>query len=63
MNTHIKLEITNAILVSQNFKTACRVDATKDDGKISKDEARILKKLEKCTDKYIKELNKIMEEA
>lgn len=61
MNSFLKLSITNAILVSENFKKSCRADALKDDGQISSEEERLLSKIDKCTDKYIKELNKLLE--
>lgn len=59
MNPHIQLEITNEMLVTKNFINSCRVAAMKDDGIIDKDEQKLLNKIAKASNKFIKELEKL----
>lgn len=59
MNPHIKLEITNEILVTKNFVNSCRLAATKDDGVIDKEEKKQLDKIRKASEKFVKELEKL----
>lgn len=60
MNAHINLEITNEIAVTKNFVTACKLAATKDDGKVNKEEQKVLDKISKASIKYIKELERLL---
>lgn len=59
MNSHIKLELANEILVTRNFVSACKLAAVKDDGIIDKEEQKILDKISKAASKFIVELEKI----
>ena len=59
MNPFIKLEIQNQRLVSQNFVVSCKLAARKDDNTIDADEEKVLKQIQKATDRYIKELSRI----
>lgn len=59
MNHHISLEITNELLVTQNFVNSCKIAAMKDDGAIDAEEQKVLKKISKAADKFMKELKKI----
>ena len=59
MNSHIKLEIANEVMVTKNFLAACKLAATKDDGKVEKEEQKQLDKISKAAIKFLKELEKI----
>lgn len=59
MNSHISLEITNEILATKRFVSSCKLAATKDDGKVDKEEQKIIDKINKASIKYIKELEKL----
>lgn len=43
------------------FIQSCRVAALQDDGVVSKEEERILKRLDKACEKFRSEINKVME--
>ena len=43
------------------FEQGMKVAAVKDDGQVSRDEARLLKKLNRATDRYIKHLERMAE--
>jgi len=60
-NTWMEMQIVNQIQVSENFKNTCLIASQKDDGKISREEKKILDKINKETDAYIKALRKIMQ--
>ena len=59
MNQFIKSQIINITTMAGAFKEACKLAAIKDDGKISPEEQKQLKRIEKATDKFIKELSAI----
>lgn len=59
MNTFIENQINNMLLSLKNFEVGCKLAATKDDGSISREEEKQLKKIKKATDKYRKELETI----
>lgn len=59
MNYHIKTQVTNMITMVKTFQSGCEMAATKDDGKIDKEEEKILKQITKATERFIKELSKI----
>lgn len=59
MNQFIKASIDSHELLCKNFVKDLYLSARKDDGIIDKDEAKTIKKLDKATRKYIKELRKI----
>lgn len=58
-NRFIQAQIQNIITMVETFKEACRIAALEDDGKISKEEAKTLKRINAATERYIKELRKI----
>ena len=60
MNQYIKLEIMNELLVTENFVSACKLAATKDDGVIDEEEKKTLAKISKAAERFIKELNKLV---
>lgn len=59
MNQFIKMQITNMISLAKNFDKSCEIAALQDDGVKDRKEEATLKKLKKCTEKYINELEKI----
>lgn len=61
-NSYIATQIQNQILAVDNFMSICKLSALKDDGVVDKDEAKLLKKLEKASDEYKKVLSKMIEQ-
>lgn len=59
MNPYIKLEISQMMLVAKNFCVSCRSAALKDDGTVDEKEKKVLDKISKATEKYIKTLEKL----
>ena len=59
MNFYIDAQITNMKAMVKTFEQSCRMAATKDDGKISPEEEKVLKKISAASQKFIKELDKI----
>lgn len=49
------------IAMSELFKKSCQTAAIKDDGIVGKEEEKQLKRINKATDAFIKELKKIQE--
>lgn len=60
MNSFIKLEITQQTMNCRNFLASVRRSAYKDDGKMDKNEKKLIDRLEKATTRYVKELEKAM---
>lgn len=60
-NTWMEMQIVNQIQVAENFKNTCLIESKKDDGITSKEEQKILDRINKETDSYIKALRKILE--
>lgn len=61
-NVFIKSQLTNQIMMSESFLQNCKLAALKNDGKIDKDEEKLLKKINKCTNAYVKKLQGISAE-
>ena len=59
MNDYIKAQIFNMVTMTKTFEQGCVMAATQDDGRISPDEAKALKKIQKATEKFRKELESI----
>ena len=62
MNIYMKEQILNMINITQSYENACKLAALQKDVIINKEEAKTLQKIEKATDRYIKELRKIIKE-
>lgn len=60
MNDYMDSYITGAITYLKTFKQSLHMAALKKDGYIDKDEQKVLDKANKATDKYIKELEKLV---
>lgn len=56
INPYMKVQIKNQILEAENFILLLKDAAKKDDGLIDSDEEKLIKKLEKATEKYVKEM-------
>lgn len=59
MNSYIKAQILNITTITKTFEQACEMAAMKDDGKISREEEKQLKKIEAASQKFRKELESI----
>ena len=59
MNSYIKAQILNITTMTKTFEQACEMAAMKDDGKISREEEKQLKKIEAASHKFRKELESI----
>lgn len=59
-NQFIKQQCQNIKYSIQLFENACKLAATKDDGKISKDEEKILKIIKKANEKYLHEIEAVL---
>ena len=59
MNVYIRMQIANAITFTDSFINSCELAAIKDDGIISKQEAKELKQIKNAAEKFKKELEKI----
>ena len=59
MNSYIKAQILNITTITKTFEQACEMAAMKDDGKISQEEEKQLKKIKAASQKFRKELESI----
>lgn len=59
-NTFLQSQILNQIHMVESFKANCKIASMKDDGKTSKEEQKILDKINKESDAYIKSLKKLI---
>lgn len=57
---YIDAQITNIKAMLTTFEQSCKMAAMKTDGRIDKNEEKILKKISVATQKYKAELDKIM---
>lgn len=58
-NPYLKAQIANQIMIANHFIKECEMQALKNDGKIDKEERKLLDKINKATDKYKKELSNL----
>lgn len=59
MNSYIQAQILNITTMTKTFEQACEIAAVKDDGKISREEEKQLKKIKAAAQKFRKELEAI----
>ncbi len=59
MNTYIHAQILNMQAMVQTFERSCEMAAIKDDGKVSRDEEKQLKKIKAAAQTFYKELERI----
>ena len=62
MNDHMKLQIRTMLVSIETFRNGMKIGALKDDGVIDKNEAKILRKAEKASEKYASQLKKLIGE-
>lgn len=58
-NRFMSQQCQNMILSIGIFESACEMAAQKDDGVITKDEEKVLKRIQKAADQFKKELSKV----
>ncbi len=58
VNQLIKAQIDGAKTYATAFVQGCQVAAMRDDARISKDEAKVLKRIEKATKRFLADLDK-----
>ena len=59
MNPYLTAQILNAQAMARNFEQACHQAAKQDDGRISKEEEKALRKIHAITARFIKDLDKL----
>lgn len=62
MNYYLKSQIRNMITMTEAFKKACHLAVMQNDGHVDKGEAKALKKIDKATGQFIKEINSVISE-
>lgn len=60
MNNYLEMQIVNQVQMTENFKSTCRIASQKDDGVTDKEEWKILDKIDKEADDFIKGLRKLL---
>lgn len=59
MNTYIYAQILNMQAMANTFERSCEMAAAKDDGKISRDEEKQLKRIKAAVQAFQKEMEKV----
>lgn len=59
MNPYIQLQIINMCATVRNCQQDCHWAAEKDDGVVSKEESRVLKKIDAAVAKFTRELERL----
>lgn len=59
MNSYIYAQIINMQAMTRTFEQACELAARKDDGKVSKEEEKQLKRIKAAVQQFNKELEKV----
>lgn len=59
MNHYIYAQILNMQAMAKTFGQSCELAAMKDDGQISKDEVKQLKRIKAAVEMFCKELDKV----
>ena len=59
MNTYIYAQILNMQAMANTFERSCEMAAMKDDGKISRDEEKQLKRIKAAVQAFQKEMEKV----
>lgn len=59
MNSYISAQCQSMISQVQLFKQACEMAALKNDGTIDAEERKILKKIEKASEAFVRELQRL----
>ena len=61
MNPYMRTYIEGAVAYLKTFEQSLRMAALEDDGRIDKQEQKIIDRTKKLTDKYVKGLEKLIE--
>jgi hypothetical protein len=59
MNSYINAQILNMVTMTKTFEQACELAAIKDDGILSREEEKQLKKIKAATQRFRKEIESI----
>ena len=59
MYSYIEAQIFNMKNMTKTFEQSCKMAAIKNDGKIDRDEERILKKINAATQRFLRDLENI----
>lgn len=59
MNSYIKAQITQMVMMTKVFEQACELATLKDDGNISKDEEKAIKRIKAASMKFRKEIESV----
>ena len=59
MNEYITAQIKNMQTMVKTFEQSCHLAASKNDGKIDKNELKTLKKIEAASKRFISDLDKL----
>jgi hypothetical protein len=62
MNQYIKSQIENMTTMTKAFSDGCHLAAIQNDGTISKEEAKALKRIDAAVQRFIKEINSVVKE-
>ncbi len=60
-NVYLDVQIQNQIMEVENFMKLCEHAAQKDDGRIDENESKILKSMEKNSNRFIKSMKKLLQ--
>ena len=60
MNTFMEMQIRNMKMLLATFESSCKMAAAKDDGKIDREEAKQLAKIQAAVDRFRKDLDKLL---
>ena len=60
MNTFMEMQIRNMKMFLDTFERSCKMAAVKDDGKIDREEAKQLAKLQAAVERFRKDLDKLL---
>ena len=61
MNVHITNQCKNMITSVEIFKQGCKMAATQDDNTISREEKKLIDKINKASDNFIKDIQKLLD--
>lgn len=62
MNDHMKLQIKTMLVSIETFRNGMKIGAMKDDGIIDRNEAKIIRKAEKASERYAARLKMLIGE-
>ena len=62
MNTYIRAQINNVLIVVRTFEDYCAAATLKDNDKVDKEEKRTLKKIRSISRKFTRDMNRLLEQ-